>query len=161
MVRLRPRSLLTLFLIGVFAIAVLQTWPMPIQARLFPLTIASVAIPLLLWQLAVELSPRRSRGQVDDSGVDFAATEVEKSLPGQLRAAEFFAWLFGFTLALWGLGFRVAIPVFLFLILLRYREGARLAASFALAGWAVTHWVFGKTLNLPLPTGAAWPALGL
>lgn len=159
--RIRARTLFTLGLIALFALVAWEAYDMPIQARLFPLTIAAVALPLLLWQLLVEVSPKRSTLEATDAGTDFAATAEERQREGFARAAEFFVWLFAFTLALWGLGFRVAIPTFLLLFLLRNGERVLFAALFALGGWAATHFIFGEALILPLPRGELWRALGL
>ncbi len=157
----RARSLFTVALIGVFAAAVALVWDMPLQARLFPFTVCAVALPLLVWQLVVESVPSLANADSSDSGVDFAASEEEKSRVGQLRAAEFFVWLFVFCLALWGLGFRVAIPVFMLSFMLRHGERLLVAGLFAFGGWAATNYVFGKALMLPLPTGALWRAIGV
>jgi len=159
--RVRIRSLFTLMLIAVFALAVALVWKMPIQAQLFPFTVCAIALPLLVWQLVVELVPALSAADASDSGVDFAARDDEKTAAAQVRALEFFVWLFVFTAGLWALGFRVAIPAFLFLFMLRHGERLIIAAAFAFGGWAVTNFVFGKALMLPLPTGTLWPALGI
>ena len=161
MLDLRLRSLFTIFLLAAFAGLALEARDMPIQAKLFPLTVAAVAIPLLLWQLIVEITPRRAAREMVDAGADFAADESEKRGAGLARALEFFVWLAAFTLALWGLGFRVAIPTFLVLYLLRQRETWWTAALFGLGGWAAAHFVFGRALSLPLTKGALWPLLGL
>lgn len=159
--RLRVRSLFTLALIAVFALAVAMVWDMPIQAQIFPFTVCAIALPLLVWQLVVELVPSLSAADASDSGVDFAAGDEERTAAAQVRALEFFVWLFAFAIALWGLGFRVAIPVFLLLFMLRHGERLLLAAAFAFGGWAATTFVFGKALMLPLPTGTLWRALGI
>ena len=161
MVRVRIRSLLTLGLIAVFALVAVDASGLPSQARLFPYVVAFVALPLLVWQLVVELSPALSRREPRDAGTDFAATDAEKRGAGLARAGEFFLWLFAFVAALWALGFRVAIPAFLLLFLLRGGERWWMAAAFAAGGWAATHFIFGKALVLPLPKGALWQALGL
>lgn len=160
MLRLRARSLFTLSLILLFAAMALEASEMPIQARLFPYVVAGVTLPLLLWQLVVEISPTRSRREAADAGTDFAAADIEKRGAGRARAIEFFLWLFGFVVALWALGFRLAIPTFLLLYLLRRGERPWTAAAFALGGWAATHWIFGEALVLPLPKGTLWPMLG-
>lgn len=158
---IRARSLFTVGLIAVFTLAVVAVRDMPIQAQLFPVTIAVIALPLLVWQLVVEMVPALAARDASDSGVDFAATAEEKTAAAQVRAAEFFLWLFAFGAALWGLGFRVAIPLYMFLFILRHGEKLLTAALFALGGWAATNYVFGMALQLPLPTGTLWPALGL
>jgi len=118
--RFQPRSLLTLCLIGLFAYVVISSSEMPLQAKLYPWTIGIIALVLLSYQLIRELLPP-SITETDQTGVDIDFTEEESSQTGKRRALELFAWMYGFALLLWLIGFYIAVPVMVFAYMIRHR----------------------------------------
>lgn len=160
-VRFQARSLLTLFLMGVFIYVVAEAWDMPLQARLFPFTIGAIALGLLTLQLLREVFVPEKSGPAEHSGADMDFTEEEATREGKQRAIELFAWIFGFVLGLWLLGFYTAIPLMIFLYLLRHRESPILVVLLPVCTWALTWGIFDRLLHLPFPPGVLIEWAGL
>lgn len=170
-------SVLTVIMVVLFAFILIDGAGQPIQARLFPMTVGIVGLTLSIIQLLKEIVVLVKRGRAhavegyteepeadssDPSGAsDFAITAEEKTKIGRLRAAEQFLWLGGLLLALWLIGFHVAVPLMVGLYLLRHRESWIIIGGVS-AGVAVVVWaVFDNLLNLPFPTGILVRMLGL
>lgn len=158
-VRFQPRTVLTIFFIVVFGYIFYESQEMPQQARLYPYTVAAIALALLAYQLVREVffAPAENSRE---TGADVDFTEEEASAEGKKRTFELFLWVYGFAVALWLIGFFVAIPVMVFLYLLRYREGwivtIAMPAVAGLSTWAL----FNNLLHLPFPPGLVFEALG-
>jgi len=154
------RTVLTLFFIVVFAYVVFEAKDMPEQARMYPWTIGIIALILLSWQLLRELFPTR-KVETRETGADVDFTEEEASTEGKKRTLELFAWVYGFGLALWLIGFFVAIPVMVFAYLLRHREGWIVTISMPAVAGGATWGLFNNLLHLPFPPGIIFEIFGL
>lgn len=158
--RFQLRTLLTLFFLGVFVYVVVQAWDMPVQAKLYPWVIGSIALVLLLFQLIREILPDGGN-ETDATGVDIDFTVEEASSDGKRRAFELFAWLYGFAALLWLLGFHLAIPLMVAAYLLRSKESIVITVSLA-GGAGLSTWViFDHFLHLPFPPGILFELAGL
>ncbi len=158
--QLRPRSYLTLFFIVLFAYVVYEAWDMPLQAKLYPLTIGSIALALLVYQFAREIISTEA-SNTTETGVDIDFTKEEASRAGKLKALELFGWLYGFALLLWLLGFFVSVPLMVLAYMLRHRESLVMTIALPL-GCGLTTWIlFGHFLHLPFPPGIILEAMGL
>jgi hypothetical protein len=157
--RFQARTVLTLFFIAGFGYVVLNSWNMPIQARMYPWAIGLVALALLAWQLLREVMPAAEE-ESRETGVDLDFTDVEASKEGRLRALELFGWLYGFAALLWLIGFFIAVPLMVFLYMLRHRETLVLTISLPLGSGLGTWFIFGDFLHLPFPPGIVWEMLG-
>ena len=93
--------------------------------------------------------------------IDMDFTEQEASREGKRRALELFGWMYGFALALWLIGYYIAIPLMVLAYMLRHRE--TLVMTIALpAGAGLATWViFGHYLHLPFPPGILLEWAGL
>ena len=158
--RIHPRSALTVFFIVVFAYILYESDSMPEQARIFPWTVALIALVLLVWTIGKEVLFSHT-GHVRETGADIDFSDEEASAEGKKRALELFGWVYGFALALWLIGFFVAIPVMIFLYLLRHRENWAVTiimpAAMGIATWAL----FNNLLHLPFPPGVVFEMLGI
>ena len=154
-IRFRPRIIFTLFLLGLFAFAVVAVRDMQFNARIYPWVIGFPAIGLLLFQLAKDLGLAVPGGRSDEGvgGADIEFTAEEATPAGLRKTLELFAWIYGFVLALWLFGYPVGIPLMVFAYLRRHGESWLL--SFLLpAGAFVLLWrVFDLVLHLPFPPG--------
>lgn len=158
--RFQPRTALTVFFIALFSYAVFSSWDMPIQARLYPMTIGLIALALLAWLVLREVLPSAVENS-RETGVDMDFTEVEASTQGKRRALELFGWMYGFAAALWLIGFYIAIPLMVLLYLIRHRETRVITIALPL-GIGITTWaVFGHFLHLPFPPGFLIEMAGL
>ena len=158
--RFQPRTLLTLSLIAVFAYVVISSSDMPIEAKLYPWTIGLIALTLLTYQLVREILPSAEQN-TRETGVDFDFTAEEASPEGRRRAVELFAWLYGFAALLWLIGYYLAIPLMVFLYLLRHRETRIITIALPLGAGTATWGVFGYFLHLPFPPGVLLEMAGL
>lgn len=158
--RFQPRTLLTLSLIAMFAYVVIAASDMPIQAKLYPWTIGLIALTLLTYQLVREILPSAEENS-RETGVDFDFTKEEASPEGRRRALELFAWLYGFAALLWLIGYYLAIPLMVFLYLLRHRETRTIMIALPLGAGTATWGVFGYFLHLPFPPGVLLEMAGL
>ncbi len=150
--RFQPRTLLTLFFLILFAYVVVQAADMPIQAKLYPWVIGGIALVLLVFQLVREILPA-SENDSDATGVDLDFTTEEASREGRRRALELFAWLYGFAVLLWLIGFHLAIPLMVALYLIRSRESVTLIVALAGGMGTATWLIFDHFLHLPFPPG--------
>jgi hypothetical protein len=76
------------------------------------------------------------------------------------RTIATFGWLVGFALLIVGLGFSLAIPIFVLLYLkVSAREAWPRSLALAVVAWAIVHGLFVRLLNLPFPEG--WVQTGL
>lgn len=159
--RFQARTALTLFFIAMFSYVVLNSWDMPIQARMYPWAIGLLALALLAWQLVREILPdSEAEPQSRETGVDLDFTDAEASREGKLRALELFGWLYGFAALLWLIGFFIAVPLMVFAYMLRHRETLVLTISLPLGSGLGTWFIFGNFLHLPFPPGVVWEMLG-
>ncbi len=148
-------------LLLVFAYAVSEVWDMPIEARLFPWIIGFVGLGFLIWLLFRGLWNGGSEAEEKpESSADFAFTAEEASEKGRRNAWETFGWIYGFVLVLWLVGFHIAIPLMVFLYLVR--SGERWTITIGLtAGAGVVLWgIFDRLLHLPFPPGVFFDWLG-
>jgi hypothetical protein len=152
--------LFTVGLIVVFAYVVYSSQEMPLQAKMYPMTIGTIALMLLIWQLAREILPAKTE-ESRETGADMDFTEEESTPGGKKRTLELFGWVYGFGLALWLIGFFVAIPVMVFLYLLRQRESWVISLSFPTVAGLSTWLLFNNLLHLPFPPGVLFELLGI
>lgn len=161
--RFQPRSLLTVTLIIFFIYIVAASWDMPEKAKLYPWVIGLVALALLVFQLIRELLPSQVKATpaTQETGADVDFTEEEASAAGKRRTLELFAWIYGFALSLWLLGFYIAIPVMVFSYLLRHREGWIITVTMPTVAGLATWGLFDNLLHLPFPPGVLFEYFGL
>lgn len=157
--RFQMRTVLTVFFIAVFSYVVFESNNMPEQARIYPWTISIIALLLLSWQLLREILPSKIP-ETRETGADVDFTEEEASPEGKKRTLELFIWVYGFGLALWLLGFFVAIPVMVFSYLVRHREGRIVTIAMPAVAGGATWGLFNNLLHLPFPPGVIFELLG-
>ncbi len=113
--------LFSLFLLAFLIVIDLYTFKYPLEARIFPWLVSIPATVLMLIQVVKDISLLRRR------------EEAKPARPtGSRRAyAEIIAWMVGFLLAIYVLGFLAGILLFVFLYLKMH--GLSLSRSLALA----------------------------
>jgi hypothetical protein len=143
---------------AVSAWAVLAATAWPWKAALFPLVIGIPVFILSVAEFCVTAMGRAA--SAEGQAVDFVPSRhVERSLALR-RTVATFGWLVAFTLLIVGLGFSLAIPIFV-LLYLRVAAHETWARSLTLAviAWAIVHGLFVRLLNVPFPEG--WVQTGL
>ena len=158
--RFQPRSLLTVAIILLFSYIVVESSEMPIQAKMYPYTIGIIALLLLAYQLVREILPA-AKTETDKTGVDIDFTAEESSKQGKRRALELFAWMYGFALLLWLIGFYTAAPLMVLAYMLRHKETLVVTIALPLGTGIATWYIFGHLLHLPFPPGVLLEWAGL
>ncbi len=94
--------------------------------------------------------------------MDFQFTKEIDAATARKRAIVMFAWLFGFFLLIWLLGFTIGIPLMVFSYL-KFQAGESWVLSIVLTVIAVMFFwmLFVKLLTLPFPEGLVFVWLGL
>ena len=134
--------------------AVFEAREWPLSARLFPWLAGIPLFVLSALLLAVNLITPTVRG---GKALDFEFSEDVEPGVARTRALNIIAWLFGFTAAIWILGFHIAIPCIVFLYLrVEGRETWNLSLSLTIVAYLFFWGFFDRLLNLPMPEAQLW-----
>jgi hypothetical protein len=130
------------------------------DTRLFPWAVGFPALLLILWQLVIDFRGRPSQAEPGrEASMDVMDVPVDRSVPQDLvrrRTLGALTWIGGFTLAVWLLGFLLAIPIFVFAYLKREARAPLMVALALAACTFLFIWgIFELLMNL------AWPAPAL
>lgn len=152
--RLNPEALLSLLFALLGGWAVLEASKWSFSASLFPwlagIPLFALSIVLLAFNL---LNPTSSGGRA----LDFKFSENVEPAVARARALGIIAWLFGFALGIWILGFHIAIPVVMFLYLkVQGRETWLLSLSLAAVAYLFFWGIFDNLMKLPVPEPRLW-----
>lgn len=148
-----------LLLVAVFAYATATALTFPEGARLFPLAIAVPSLVLAVLLVVISLGSRGTAvAPVADADAELAMAPEER----RRRTAEIGAWFLGIFVAVYLLGFLVAIPIAA-LAYLRFaaRESWSTSVAIAAVCWALVFGVFDRLLHVPLPAGELLRVFGL
>jgi len=147
--RTRFPAVLSLFFAALAAWAIFAARDWPFYARLFPWMTAIPLLVLSLVQLGIDLkeSPAKATKVMDfefSSGVEAAVARQ--------RTLNILAWVFGFALGIWLVGFEIAIPLTVFLYLkFQGREGWLLSMTLTAIAFVFFWGIFDRLLHLPMP----------
>jgi hypothetical protein len=99
-------------------------------------------------QLGLDIAGKTKFREVSES-------EFAENLPQDVqrrRTAVIIGWIFGFYIAIWLLGFSLAVPVMIILYLkIAGREKWPIAILLALIAWGFFYGLFDHTLHVPFP----------
>ena len=114
--KVRPATIVGLLVAVTMGLAVLDAAGFPFRARLYPMVIGSLVLVLAILFVVREL--RRGAEKEEQSGATTGAMDIEidRSIPVSViarKATKAFAWFLGLYLAIWLLGFKLAVVVFL------------------------------------------------
>jgi TctA family transporter len=159
------RPLFALFFVGLFVYVLRETFveirPMEERAALFPMVLGIPCLVLALSVFGQELLNILRRPVCPEEPKE-PALSLEPSV-ARSRALSIVAWILGFFLAIWLLGFPVAVPVASGLYF-RFAGGEKWPVSIflSLTAGAVFYALFDYFLHLPFPEGMlqTWLNLG-
>ncbi|MFQ5851050.1 MAG: tripartite tricarboxylate transporter TctB family protein [Candidatus Binatia bacterium] len=144
-----PTAFLSLLFAAVALWAVFAARDWPFSARLFPWMTAIPLMVLSLVQLVIDL--RMSTGETTKV-MDFQFSPGVETALARRRTLNILAWVFGFALWIWLLGFEIAIPLMVFLYLkLQGQEGWTLSAVLTVVAYVFFWGIFDRLLHLPMP----------
>ena len=151
-------TLWSLVLVALFAWALWQSRTFGVRAGLFCWAVGIPGLALAIVQLARDLTGHRSRPAPETTAAGGA--DVPRAVATR-RSVEICAWIAGFWLAIWLLGFSIATLVATFLYL---KAGARerwpISILLSVLGFAFVYGIFETALSVPFPPGQVFVWLG-
>jgi len=161
-VKVRPQTIFS-FLVLVFFVLVLwgaKDWP--VKAQLYPWVVGVPMVLLAAFNLFMDLKGGNQKSALETTPADFQFTKGIDPVLARWRTVNIFAWILGFVLGIWLVGFFVTVPLFFFLYLkVQSREGWTLSLVLTGAAWFMSWGLFDQLLHLPLPEGQIFFWLGL
>jgi len=152
-------ALFALFIVGVLALALVQSRNFNIRAGLFPWAVGFPLLALALVQLFKEVS-----GKAGGRPLGRQVEEGEAEIPSNVvnrRTAGMFGWIVGYLLGMWLLGFPIGGALCSF-IQLKFASREKWPITLILTAglWAFVYLLFEQTLHVPFPDGYLFQLLG-
>ncbi len=142
----------------VLSMALWQSRNFGYRAGLFPWAIGFPVLALAIAQLGLELAGKAKRTVTSEG-------DIGADLPKDVvfgRTASIIGWMLGFLIAIWLLGFSLAVPVTTLLYLKTTgREKWPITILLSLASWGFFYGLFVYSLRIPFPEGQLFTWLGL
>ena len=132
------------------------------KAQLYPWVVGVPMVLLAAFNLFMDLKGGNQKSALETTPADFQFTKGIDPVLARWRTVNIFAWILGFVLGIWLVGFFVTVPLFFFLYLkVQSREGWTLSLVLTGAAWFMSWGLFDQLLHLPLPEGQIFFWLGL
>jgi hypothetical protein len=145
--------LFNLFLVALFALALLQSSEWTVRAGLFPWIIGIPVLALTLTELLLSLRTMKWGAWVSKPEGLFQSAETQ-------RTFGILGWTLGYFFALWLMGFAAAVPLMTFLYLkLAGRESWLMSVGLAAVAWSFIYFLFIRLLYVPFPEGLLFSVL--
>jgi TctA family transporter len=148
---------LTWFSVFSFVIVAALVWALwesrnfGFRAGLFPWAIGFPVLALALVQLVLDLMGKGRKPTTS------GAMDIGPDIPSGLvyrRTAATFGWILGFLLAIWLLGFSLAVPVTCVAYLKMARERWPITLILSFCAWGFFYVLFERALHVPFPDPA-------
>jgi hypothetical protein len=159
----------SLTVVVLMACALWESRNFDLKSGLFPwligipvLALALVQLLLDGWRKKVVRPAPPAEGTGDAEGQGEAEGEALSSREFNLRTARTLAWICGFIVPVWLLGFKIGAPLCAF-VHLKWgeKEGWMISGLLALATWAFIFFLLDGLLHVPFPPGELlallWP----
>lgn len=157
-VRLSRETLFSLAIVVALVWALWDSRNFGFRAGLFPWVIGFPVAALAFVELGLDLFGRGRK-----SGLKSFA-EVGPDVPASLvyrRTVSICGWTIGFLVAIWLLGFSLAVPVTMILYLKFAKEKWPITLTMAVVTWLLFYGLFDYILHVPFPDGELFIWLGL
>jgi len=162
-VKIRPAAIFSFCALIFFCIFVYQAHEWRLQARLYPYAIGIPMLILAIVQVIMDLRGVKAKETSDGAPMDFQFKQED--IPADVakkRTITMFAWMFGFFMMIYFVGYVIAIPLMVFTYLkFQSRESWVLSTTLTVIAFACFYTLFVKLLNLPFPDGMVQTWLGL
>jgi hypothetical protein len=158
--KIRPAAIFSFCALIFFIIFVYQAQEWRLQARLYPYAIGIPMVILAIIQVILDLKGV-VRKQTDAAPVDFQFSQNIDPVLAKKRTINIFAWILGFFVGIYLLGFPITIPLLVFTYL-KFQSGEKWGLSIILTvgAWLAFYGLFVKLLVLPFPDGKIFTWLG-
>lgn len=156
----KGRVLFCIILIAVAAYAIYAASGWSFKTGFFPLVVSIPLLVLVMVQLFLEISGKKEEGP--GAAVDL---EFSHDLPPEIarrRVLTIFAWIVGFILSVYLIGFPLTVPLFV-LSYLRFQGDASWTRALALTAitWLFFHGLFERLVHIQFESGAIQTWLGI
>jgi TctA family transporter len=138
----------SLFVVALFAWALWQAWNWEFRPGLFPWVVGFLALPLAFLQLNLDVA-----GAVKTIGQGLIKARDQEPTRLARETAKISAWIAGYLVAIWLLGFSVALVVMTFLYLKLAKERWLITLVLTFLAWAAFYSLFVYLLHVPFPEG--------
>jgi hypothetical protein len=153
-VKIRPAALFSFCALVFFCVFVYQAQEWRLQARLYPWAIGIPMLILAIAQVILDLKGVTAKQSADATPVDFQFAKDIDPVTANRRAITMFAWLGGFFLAIWLVGFSISIALMMFTYLkFQGKESWTISIALTVIAWLMFYGLFVKLLTLPFPEG--------
>ena len=143
----------SLLVVALFAWALWQSWDWGLRPGLFPWVVGFLGLPLALFQFTLDTAgAAKTIGHGVVKARDHEATRLVH------ETVKICAWILGYFVAIWLLGFPIAVAVTTFLYLKLANERWALALVLTFFAWVSFYGLFSYLLHVPFPEGVlfAW-----
>jgi hypothetical protein len=143
----------SLLVVVLFAWALWQAWDWDLRPGLFPWVVGFLALPLALLQLNLDVA-----GAVKTIGHGLAKARDQEATRLMRETVKISAWILGYFVAIWLVGFSLAIAATTFLYLKLAKERWLTALVLTFFAWVSFYGLFVYLLHVPFPEGQlfAW-----
>ena len=149
--RFNTAVLFSFFLVLLLGLGLWQSRNFGFRAGLFPWAIGFPVIALAILQLVLDLFGRGGEGR--DESPAIRTVEIPRAVVYR-RTMTVCAWIIGFFVAIWLLGFNIAVPTTMILYLkVAGREKLVLTLTLTFIAWACFYGLFNLALHVPFPEG--------
>ena len=145
----KGRVFFSLVLIGVGIYAAHSAMGWKFKAALFPLAVSIPLVILVAIQLVLEIFGKGKTNESPAMDLEFGA-DVPQDV-ARRRAVGAFIWVAGFILAVYLVGFPLAVPIFMFCYLsFQGRVRLQLSVTLTAVAWLFFLWSFSADPSFPL-----------
>ena len=143
----------SLFVVALFAWALWQAWDWKFRPGLFPWVVGFLGLPLAFLQLNLDIA-----GAVKTIGHGLVKARDREATRLTRETVEISAWILGYFVVIWLLGFSLAIVATTFLYLKLAKERWLTALVLTFLAWVSFYGLFVYLLHVPFPEGQlfAW-----
>jgi len=146
-------AVFSLSVVALFAWALWQAWDWGFRPGLFPWVVGFLGLPLALLQLNLDIA-----GAVKTIGHGLVKARGQEATRLTRETVKISAWILGYFVAIWLLGFSAAIVVTTFLYLKLAKERWLITLVLTSFVWITFYVLFVYFLHVPFPEGelSAW-----
>ena len=150
----------SVFLLLVSSYAIFSAFGWSFKTKLFPLATAIPIFVLVLLHLYLEFFGAKEVAKGPAVEAEFSNETPNEQ--AQRRACTIFAWIGGFILSVYLIGFPVTVPLFMFGFLKFQSEAGWIQAAALTAGtWAFFYLLFQRLVHIQFESGVLQAWLGM
>jgi hypothetical protein len=146
-------SIFSLSVVALFAWALWQAWGWDFRPGLFPWVVGFLGLPLAILQLNLDIA-----GTVKATCRGLTKARDPDATRLALETVKISAWILGYIVAIWLLGFSLAVAVTTLLYLKLAKERWPITLALTSFAWVSYYGLFVHLLHVPFPEGLlfAW-----